>query len=145
MILRRTITISLAAALLTIIFWAEIPEYNECVGLRSRGLHVNGKVTALTPDQHDTYRYAYVVDSIRYEGVAFLNRLPRRAFVGESIDVLYDPHSPSISRTDKREISDCFSNHLGAGLLFAAIIIVVSGLAFIDAARFATPRDRLER
>ena len=62
--------------------------------LSRRGVHTQGRVTALTPENHSTVRYRFEADGTAYEGSW---QSPSVVAVGDSIPVTYLPDQPQTS------------------------------------------------
>lgn len=121
---------------------SEIPEYKECRFLQVRGVHTTGTITELTLSQHNTFRFAYTANGIKYYETGALDRIIRAAFVGKSLGVVYDPLNPSISRTGKSDLEDCYANHIVPIILVAIVSALMVILFIVDTAMLRFSRRR---
>jgi hypothetical protein len=64
--------------------------------LNEHGISAEAIVTAITPENHNSFLYAYTVAGTRYTGAGFIHELPK-AEVGEKVSVRYLPEAPDVS------------------------------------------------
>lgn len=85
----------------------------------SKTSKTTAKVTVITPN---LYKYTYNVDKKEYTGVA--NTSVNGNYVGKTIDIYYNPHSPGESREGKSKRTIGF-------ILIVASILILSVTALI--------------
>jgi hypothetical protein len=62
--------------------------------LKRHGVHTQGRVIALTPENHATVRYRFQVSGVAYEGS---DQPPFHVAVGDSLPITYLPGRPATS------------------------------------------------